>query len=104
MAELLILAAVGLGTYALRAVFLVTARPEPPAPLARLLPYVGPAVLAAITVPALLAPRGTISVTDTVPAVLAAGAAWLLWRWTRSLPIALFGALGAAFAIAWVIS
>jgi len=93
--ELLILAAIGLGTYAMRAVFLVTARSEPPAAIARLLPYVGPAVLAAITVPALLAPRGTVSVTETLPALVAAAVTWLLWRRTGSLPVALFGGLGA---------
>lgn len=56
MRKLLVLAAIGLGTYAMRAVFLVTARTEPPAVVARLLPYVGPAVLAAIILPVLLAP------------------------------------------------
>lgn len=104
MRELLILLIIGLGTYALRAAFLVGARSDPPAPLARLLPHIGPAVLAAITLPALLAPRGTVSVADTLPAVLAAAAAWLLWRRTRSLPIALFGALALSMLTAWVLS
>jgi branched-subunit amino acid transport protein len=95
MRELLILAAIGLGTYLMRAAFLVTARTAPPAAVSRLLPHVGPAVLAAITVPALLAPRGTLSLAETAPAVLAAGATWLLWRWTARLPVALFGGLVA---------
>lgn len=47
---------------------------------------------------------GTVSVADTLPAVLAAAAAWLLWRWTRSLPIAPFGALALSMAAAWVLS
>jgi branched-subunit amino acid transport protein len=95
MRELLILAAIGLGTYAMRAVFLVTARSEPPAVVARLLPHVGPAVLAAITLPALLAPRGTVSVAESLPALGAAAVAWVLWRCTGRLPGALFGGLAA---------
>jgi branched-subunit amino acid transport protein len=91
--ELAVLAVVGVGTYALRAAFLVTARPQPPAPLARMLPYVGPAVLAAITLPALLAPRGAVTVGDTVPALLAAAVAALLWWRIRSLPLSLFAGL-----------
>ena len=94
MAEpLLVLVVIGLGTYAMRAAFLVTARAQPPAPLARMLPHVGPAVLAAITLPALLAPRGSIALADTVPALVAAAVAALLWWRTRSLPLALFTGL-----------
>ena len=61
MGDLLALVAIGVGTYLMRAAFLVTARHRPPAPVARALPHVGPAVLAAITVPALVAPHGTVS-------------------------------------------
>ena len=77
MAELLTLAVIGLGTYAMRAAFLVMAHRAPPARVARLLPYVGPAVLAAITVPAFVAPHGAIAFVETAPALLAAAAAWL---------------------------
>ena len=94
MRELIILAAIGLGTYAMRAAFLVTARNEPPAAMSRLLPYVGPAVLAAIVLPAVLAPRGTVSPAESLPALAAAAVSWLLWRRTSSLPAALFGGLG----------
>ena len=53
MGELLTLVAIAVGTYLMRAAFLVTAAGRrPPAPVARALPHVGPAVLAAITVPA----------------------------------------------------
>ena len=103
MRDLLVLVAIGLGTYVLRAAFLVRARPAPPAPLARLLPHVGPAVLAAITALALLAPRGAMSVGDTLPALLAAATAWLLWRRTRSLPVALLSALALSWLTAWVL-
>jgi branched-subunit amino acid transport protein len=90
---LLVLIVIGLGTYAMRAAFLVTVRAQPPAPLARMLAHVGPAVLAAITLPALLAPRGSVTLVDTVPALVAASVAALLWRCTRSLPLALFAGL-----------
>lgn len=95
MRELLIIVAIGLGTYAMRAVFIVTARSEPPAVVARLLPHVGPAVLAAITLPGLLAPRGVISAAESLPALGAAAVAWVLWWRTQRLPVALFGGLGA---------
>lgn len=98
MRELLVLLAAAAGTYALRAAFLVTARPTPPGILARLLPPVGPAVLAAIVVPALLAPRGVVSLGDTLPALLGAAAAALVWWRTRSMPWSLFAGLGLAWA------
>jgi branched-subunit amino acid transport protein len=103
--ELLTLVVIGLGTYALRAVFLVTAHRTPPAPVTRLLPYVGPAVLAAIVAPAFVAPHGAIAFTDTAPALLAAAAAWLAWRCLkRNLPIALFGGLAVWWLSSWAIS
>lgn len=90
---LLVLVVIALGTYAMRAAFLVTARAQAPRPLGRVLPHVGPAVLAAITLPALLAPRGAVTLVDTVPALLAAALAAFVWRRTRSLPLALFAGL-----------
>jgi branched chain amino acid efflux pump len=93
MRELALFAVIGLGTYVMRAAFIVTARPVP-ARLARLLPHVGPAVLAAITLPALAAPHGTIALAETLPALLAAAVAVLLWRRNGRLPVALFGGLG----------
>lgn len=103
MRELLVLVVVAIGTYAMRVVFLATAGTTPPRVVARLLPHVGPAVLAAITVPALLAPRGVLSVTETLPALVAAAIAWLLWRRLASLPAALFGGLGAWWAAGWLL-
>ena len=104
MAELITLAVIGLGTYAMRAMFLVTARHQPPAPVARLLPYVGPAVLGAITLPAFVAPRGSISFVGTVPALLAAVVAWMAWRCAKkNLPIALFGGLAVWWLTSWAL-
>ena len=105
MDELLILAVIGLGTYAMRAAFLVMARRTPPAPVVRLLPYVGPAVLAAITAPAFVAPHGAIALADTAPALLAAAVAWMAWRrLRRNLPIALFGGLAAWWVASWMVT
>ncbi|OLT09982.1 hypothetical protein BJF78_29620 [Pseudonocardia sp. CNS-139] len=98
MGELVVLAVIGLGTYLMRVAFLVGARREPPARVARLLPHVGPAVLAAITAPALLVPHGAVVPVETLTAALAAAVAWALWWRTRSLPLALFGGL----ALSWL--
>ena len=105
MAELITLAVIGLGTYAMRAMFLVTARHQPPAPVARLLPYVGPAVLGAITLPAFVAPLGSISFVGTVPALLAAVVAWMAWRCAKkNLLVALFGGLAVWWLASWALS
>jgi len=105
MNELLTLVVIGMGTYAMRAAFLVTAHRRPPAAVARLLPYVGPAVLAAITVPAFVAPHGAVAFADTAPALLAAAVAWVAWRrLRRNLPLALFGGLAAWWVASWAIT
>ncbi|HEX6247070.1 MAG TPA: AzlD domain-containing protein [Nocardioidaceae bacterium] len=100
MGDLVVVLLVGLGTYLTRALFLVTARAETPGVLRQLLPYVAPAVLAAITVPALLAPHGSVSPTETLPGIAAAVVSWLLWHRTRQLPVALLG----GFAFWWVLA
>jgi branched-subunit amino acid transport protein len=104
MADLLALVLIGVGTYAMRAAFLVTARRRPPAQVARMLPHVGPAVLAAITVPALVAPHGVVSAVETVPAVVAAAVAWAIWRRRPSLPMALFCGLAGWWLVSWVVT
>jgi branched-subunit amino acid transport protein len=104
MRELAILVVIGLGTYLMRASFLVAAGTDPPRPLARVLPHLGPAVLAALVVPTLAAPRGHVSVADTVPSLVAALACWLLWRRTARLPVALFGGLGVWWASLWAVA
>ena len=104
MSELLTLVMIGVGTYAMRAAFLVTARRQPPALVARLLPHIGPAVLAAITLPALIAPHGSISLADTVPALLGAAIAAAVWRGTKSLPVALFGGMALWWLASWALS
>jgi|tagenome__1003787_1003787.scaffolds.fasta_scaffold20936691_2 branched-subunit amino acid transport protein len=98
MRDWLILLGVGVGTYVLRVAFLVTADRVAPAKVTKALAYVGPAVLAAIAVPALFAPRGAISVAETVPSLVAGLAAWLLWRRTQLVAVSLLGALGVWWA------
>ncbi len=100
MRELMTLAVIGLGTYAFRVAFLVSADARQPAALTRLLPYVGPAVLAAITVPMLLAPQGAISVGASLPALAAGAVTWLLWRRTAGLLVPLLGGL----ALWWLLT
>jgi branched-subunit amino acid transport protein len=99
MTELLVLVLIGVGTYAMRTVFFVT-RWDPPPVLARGLPFVGPAVLAAIVVPGILAPGGAVHPLHSGPAVGAALTAWLLHRRTGSFPGALLGAM----VVWWVLS
>ena len=104
MSELLTLVVIGVGTYAMRAAFLVTARRRPSPLVTRLLPHIGPAVLAAITLPALIAPTGSVSIADTVPALLAAATAAVAWRRIGSLPVALFGGMALWWLASWALS
>lgn len=104
MRELLTLVVIGVGTYAMRAAFLVTARRQPSPLVTRLLPHIGPAVLAAITLPALIAPTGSVSIADTVPALLAAATAAVAWRRIGSLPVALFGGMALWWLASWALS
>jgi len=63
---------------------------------------VGPAVLAAITLPAFVAPHGSVSFTGTVPALLGAVVALMAWRCAKkNLPIALFGGLAVWWLTSW---
>jgi hypothetical protein len=55
-------------------------------------------VLAAIILPALIAPRGTVSAAESLPALGAATVAWIVWRRTSRLPVALFSGFGNVVA------
>lgn len=103
MLELLAIVLSGLVTYVERVIFLVTKRVRPPRRALRFLPLVAPAVLGAIAVPGILAPRGEFSLVETVPALIAAVVAALLLRWTKQLVIALVASLavwwGLVFAL-----
>jgi branched-subunit amino acid transport protein len=101
MRDVGVLVVVALGTYALRAAFLLRSGGRSPKAVERFLPCAGPAVLAALVAPGLLAPYGTVSVAETVPALAAAALSWLLWRRTERLPVALLGGLGAWWLLGW---
>ena len=85
----------GVVTYLTRVLFLVTKKVRPPRR--------GPAVLGAIAVPGLLAPRGEISVVETAPVLIAAVAATLLWRWKREMAVGLLGGLLVWWAIVFAL-
>ena len=93
----------GVATYVTRVLFLVTKKVRPPRRSVRYLPLVGPAVLGAIAVPGILAPRGEVSLVETLPAVVAAVLSWLLFRRTKQLVIALVGGLVLWWAIVFVL-
>ena len=98
MREWFVLLAVGVGTYLMRVAFLVSHRTTPPATVQRALPFVGPAVLGAMVMPALILPGGSLSLRETVPALVAAAACGLIWWRYASMPLALLAGLLAAWA------
>ncbi len=99
MLEFLAIVVGGVVTFVTRAVFLVSRKLRPPKRVERYLPLVGPAVLAAIAVPGILAPRDAITLVDSVPAVASAVVTWLVWRWTRHIALGLLAGLLLWWAI-----
>ncbi len=99
MREFLIIAAVAIVTYVLRVIFLLSRRLSVPRWMERWLPGVGPAVLAAIAFPALVAPQGEISVAETLPSLIAAAVAWVIFHFTQRLAVALIGGMVAWWAL-----
>ena len=99
MLELLAIVLGGIVTFVIRALFLVSRKLRPPKRVERYLPLVGPAVLGAIAIPGILAPRGEISLVDTIPAVIAAVATWLGWKFTKQIAVGLVVGLGLWWAI-----
>ncbi len=93
MVEVLAVVLSGLVTYVTRVLFLFSKRVRPPKRVLRFLPLVAPAVLGAITLPGLVAPRGEISLAQTVPALIAAVVAALLFRLTKQLVVGLVAGL-----------
>lgn len=104
MLDLLAVVLGGVATYVTRVLFLITKKVRPPRRSVRYLPLVGPAVLGAIAIPGILAPRGEVSLVETLPALAAAVLSWLLFRWTKQLVIALAGGLLLWWAIVFVLS
>jgi branched-subunit amino acid transport protein len=104
MRDLVILIMIGVVTFLLRGAFLFAPDFSPPATLRRLLPQVGPAVLAAIALPALLGTHGDISLPTATAGLTGALLAGLLWWRAGSIPLALFGGLGAWWLVAVLLS
>lgn len=100
MLELLAIVGGGIATYVTRVLFLISKRLRPPKRVEKYLPLVGPAVLGAIAIPGIvLVGENGFSLVDAVPAVIAAAAAWLLWRWTKQTWIALLASLALWWAL-----
>ncbi len=99
MSSWVVLVAVGLGTYAARVAFMVLPLGEMRPAFRRGLGYVAPAVLAAIALPALVAPGGSVSAAEATRSVAAALAAWLVWRRQHSFPFALIAGLAVGVAL-----
>ena len=93
MLDLLAIVLSGVVTYVTRVIFLVSKKLTPPKRTLRYLPLVGPAVLGAIAVPGIIAPRDVVSLTETLPALAAALVAFVLFRWTKQMVVGLVGGL-----------
>lgn len=88
---------VALGTYAMRASFLlVVGRFGIPPKLERGLRYIAPAVMAAIVAPAVVSADGALAFDARV--VAAVVGALVAWRW-RSVPLTLVAGLGTFYAV-----
>lgn len=93
---------VGIATYAIRFVFIgLFGRIDVPPQLDRGLRYIAPAVLAALTLPAILAPGGTFDPWNPfVPAAIIGGfAAWA----TKSIGAAIVVGLPALWLLQWLV-
>jgi branched-subunit amino acid transport protein len=92
---------VGVATFAMRFVFIALfGRIAIPMWLERSLRYVAPSVLAAIVVPAVLAPNGAVTLwTPLLPAAIIGGlAAWL----TKSIGAAIVFGMIALWILQWL--
>ena len=92
----------GIATFAIRFVFIgLFGRIAVPPALERSLRYIAPAVLAALTLPAVLAPGGTFDPWNPfVPAAIVGGiAAWA----TKSIGAAIVVGLPALWLVQWMI-
>lgn len=95
MNAVIVIVAIAGGTYVLKASLLAFADAEAlPSRLRRAMPNVGPAVMAAIIVPAVVVPAGTLDLFALRPLAALAAAA-VAWRW-HSIPLALVVGLGVA--------
>ncbi|MCS0500532.1 AzlD domain-containing protein [Protaetiibacter mangrovi] len=104
MGDLLAIVLSGVVTYVTRVIFLISKRLRPPQRTLRYLPLVGPAVLGAIAVPGILAPREVFSLPETIPAVVAALVTFALFRWTKQIVVGLVGGLLVWWGLLWAVA
>ncbi len=104
MGEVLAVVLSGVVTYITRVLFLFSEKVRPPRRVLRYLPLVAPAVLGAIALPGLVAPRGEISLTETVPALLAAVVGALLFRLTKQLVVGLIAGLAVWWGLLFLLA
>lgn len=104
MVELIAIVLSGVVTYVTRVMFLVNKRIRPPKRVLRFLPLVGPAVLGAIALPGIVAPQGEISLVETLPAIVAAVAAAVLFRLTKQLVVGLVAGLAIWWGLLFVLA
>jgi len=97
----LVVIAAGIATFAMRFSFIgLFGKVGIPVPLERALRYVAPAVLAAITLPAILAPDATFDPWNAfLPAALVGAVA--AWR-TKSIGAAIIVGLPALWLLQWL--
>lgn len=97
----LVLVGAALATYAARALFLVPRATQPPRRLEPALRLVGPAVLAALAIPAILRAPGTASldIVRVAAGAVAFGVAW----WTRSVLWTIAAGFAVLLALTWLV-
>ncbi|MCB1245706.1 MAG: AzlD domain-containing protein [Acidimicrobiia bacterium] len=102
MIEWIVIIVVGIATYAMRFVFIALfGRIAVPPRLEKALTYVAPAVLAAITLPALVFREGVFEpLNPFVPAAIIGGLAGYL---TKSIGAAIVVGLPALWLITWMV-
>lgn len=104
MVELLAIVLSGIVTYVTRVMFLFSKRIRPPKRVLRFLPLVGPAVLGAIALPGIVAPQGEISLVESLPALIAAVVAAVLFRLTKQLVVGLLAGLAIWWGLLFVLA
>jgi len=102
MSAWLVIVGVGLVTFLTRASFIVFADPQKfPRPFRLALAFVPPAVLAAIVVPGLLMPHGSVELGLANPRWLAGLAAMAIAVRTRSALATIAGGMAALWVLQW---
>jgi branched-subunit amino acid transport protein len=100
MSNLLVVVAIGIGTYLSRLSFIgALGDRRMPDTLSRALQYIAPAVLAALVLPAIVRPEGVVDLTAgnlrLFAGAAAAGVAW----WTRNVALTTAAGLGTLWIL-----